>query len=160
MNLKSTTWLALFAAWFVMLLGDWFLPWFVLPDVVFILWIALLFALNAAPVWPPLLLVGLLMDLSAGVGLGFHALAYGVCALPVLLTMRQMRLASGVEQLVVLLLFSALAAMVKGVLLYVVEGVPMPSGWVLSAGLQILLWPFARAAAEWVMRPYLPREDA
>ena len=160
MNIKGMTWLSLLAAWFIMLMMDWFFPWFILPDTVLLMWIALLMAFNAAPLWPALLAVSLLMDLSANVGLGFHALAYGICALPVLLTMQQMRLASGVEQLIMIALFSALAAIAKGILLYVGEGIPMPSGWVLAVGVQMMLWPFARALAEWMMRPYIPKDDA
>lgn len=160
MNLKGITWISLPGAWFVMLMGDWFLPWFIVPDTVLLVWIALIVTFESVPLWPALLAVSLLMDLSAEVGLGFHALAYGVCALPVLLAAPQMRLASGVEQLVLLAVFSALAAIVKGVVLYVVEGIPMPPGWVLAVGVQMMLWPFARNLAEWMMRPHLPRDDA
>ena len=37
MNLKGMTWLALLAAWFVMLMVDWFFPWFILPDTVLLM---------------------------------------------------------------------------------------------------------------------------
>lgn len=160
MNLKSTTWVMLLCAWFVMLAADWFLPWFVLPDMLLLMWVALLFALDGVPLWPPLLLISVLADLSVNVGLGFHGLVYGICALPTLLIVRQMRQASGVEQLIVLLGISILAAIAKGILLYVVEGIPMPSGWVVAVGIQMMLWPFARALGEWAMRPYIPREEA
>lgn len=160
MTLKSTTWLMLFAAWLVMLMMDWFFPWFVLPDMVLLMWVALLFVWDDVPLWSPVLFVSVLMDVSANVGFGVHGLTYGICALAVLPIVRNMRLASGIEQLFVLFGISVIAIGFKGVLLYVVEGVPRSPGWALAIVFQVMLWPFARALAEWVLRPYMPQEDA
>lgn len=159
MSVNSATFFTLFAAWLLMLLGDWFLPWFVLPDLVMLAWIALRFAFAAAPLWPPLLLVSLFMDVDAQVPLGFHALVQAVCALLLLPGMARLRLSSGVEQLTVLAFVAVLAALGKGLLLYVMLGMPMPTGWPLGVFVQIFLWPFARALGEALMRPYLPRDE-
>ena len=158
-NLHTATLLALLGAWLLMLFADWFLPWFVVPDMVLLTWIALIFALESVPLWLPLACISLMLDVSAGVNFGFHGVVYGLCAVMLLPGMRHMRLSSGVEQLVTIFGISIVAALVKGVLLYVVAGIPMPLGWVLAVGVQMLLWPFIRAIAEWVMRPYVPRED-
>lgn len=129
LSVRTATLLTLFAAWLLMLLGDWFLPWFVVPDMVLLAWIALRFALDSVPLWAPLLFVSVLLDVSAGTGLGFHALVYALCALLILPGMRHVRLSSGVEQLVILAGISIVAALAKGILLYVLDGIPMPLGW-------------------------------
>lgn len=157
---NSTIFFTLFAAWLLMLLGDWFLPWFVLPDLVMLAWIALRFAFVTAPLWPPLLLVSLFMDVGAQVPLGFHALVQGGCALLLLPGMARLRLSSGVEQLLVMAVMAIFAALGKGLLLYVMLGMPMPTGWPLGVFVQIFLWPFARALGEVLMRPYVPRDEA
>lgn len=160
MSVNSATFLALSGAWLMMLFGDWFLPWFVLPDLVMLVWIALRFAFAAAPLWPPLLLVSLFMDIAAQTPLGFHALVQALCALLLLPGMARLRLSSGVEQLVVMAFVAVFAALGKGLLLYVLLGMPMPVGWPLGVFVQMLLWPFARAFGEALMRPHLPRDDS
>lgn len=160
MSVNSATFLTLFAAWLTMLFGDWFFPWFALPDLVMLGWVALRFAFAAAPVWPPVLLVSLFMDTAAQVPLGFHALMQALCALLLLPGMRRLRLSSGVEQLAVIAFVSVFAALGKGLLLYVMMGMPMPSGWPFAIAVQIMAWPFARALGEVLMRPHVPRDEA
>ena len=69
LSVRTATLLTLFAAWLLMLLGDWFLPWFVVPDMVLLAWIALRFALDSVPLWAPLLFVSVLL-FDGGVDVG------------------------------------------------------------------------------------------
>lgn len=160
MSVNSAVFLTLCAAWLAMLLGDWLFPWFALPDLVLLAWIAMRFAWAAAPVWSPLLLVCLLMDTGAQVPLGFHALVHALCALLLIPGMARLRLSSGVEQLFAIAVVAIAATLGKGLLLYVMLGMPMPGGWPAAIVMPVMLWPFARALGELVMRPYIPRDEA
>ncbi|MDO5090073.1 MAG: hypothetical protein Q4D61_00870 [Cardiobacteriaceae bacterium] len=160
MSAAGTALFTLLGAWLAMMLGDWFFPWLVLPDLVLLAWIALVFAFAAVPLWPAVAFVSVLLDVSADVPLGLHGLAYALCAFLLLPGMRRLRLSSGVEQLTVIAFISVCAALVKGILLYVLVDMPMPVGWPLGVFVQMLLWPFARALGEALMRPHLPRDES
>lgn len=112
------------------------------------------------PLWRCLLPITLLMDIAANVCFGFHGLLYALTALVVFPLRPYWQITSVFEQLVGMIFLTIGYTVVKFLMLYILEGIPAPSGWLWTAAMLILVWPIMRGICSWFVLKYLPRETS
>lgn len=143
-----------FACWLLLSLAAFFRPWLLLPDIIAMALLYLFYYQPQLPLWRAFLPVSLLMDLSAQVSLGFHGLLYALAALIVFPLHSYWRTVSVFEQLLGVLFLGVGLTVLKFLLLYVLEGVPAPSGWLWCIAAQLLAWPLMRMLSLIFMQQY------
>lgn len=148
------------ACWAVMVLGAFFRPWLLLPDICMVATIYVFYFAPKAPIWRCLLPITLLMDIGANVCFGFHGLLYVLTAAAVFPLRPYWQITSVFEQLIGMILVASGFTVLQFLLLYVLEGIPAPVGWPWTIVILILLWPIMRGIAAWFVLKYLPRENS
>lgn len=146
--------------WVVMVILSYFQPWLLLPDITMISMVYFYYFSPKAPLWRCLFPLTILMDMSANVCLGFHGVLYALTALVVFPLRPYWQMTSLFEQLFAVIFFALGYIVVKFLMLYVVEGIPAPNGWLWTVVMLLVVWPLMRGLTGWLVFTYFPREHS
>lgn len=143
-----------FCCWLALIAGAFFHAWLLLPDIVLMVLLYLFYCQPQLPLWRTCLPITLLLDLSAQVSIGFHGFLYGLTALMILPLHHYWRTVSVFEQLLGVLFLGAGFVVLKFLLLYILEGIPAPAGWLWSFIWQLLAWFVMRVVSLFFLQCY------
>ena len=143
-----------FVCWLLLTVGAYFRPWLLLPDITVMVLLYLFYYQPRLPLWRAFLPISFLLDLSAQVSIGFHGVLYGLTALLIFPLHTYWRTVSVFEQLLGVIFLGAGFIVLKFLLLYIVEGIPAPAGWLWCFLLQLAAWPLMRMLSLIFMQYY------
>ncbi|MDO4642813.1 MAG: rod shape-determining protein MreD [Cardiobacteriaceae bacterium] len=140
--------LLLFFLWAMMLVMDFYVPWFVLPDVIVIVVLYVFLFVPQLPLWRWVLPISLLMDVASDSPFGFHALFYTLAALMSLPFPKIWRMVAPIVGVFVLCLLAIVLQILRCLLLFLWQGIPASPGWMWGALFSLLLLPLLRWLAD------------
>lgn len=150
--------LFLILCWALMVLLSYFRPWILLPDIPMVAMVYFYYFAPKVPLWRCVFPLTLLMDMAANVCFGFHGVLYALAALVIFPLRPYWQMTSVFEQLVAVIFLALGYTVVKFLMLYVIAGIPAPTGWLWSVLMLIGVWPLMRALTGWFVLKYFPRE--